>query len=108
MSLLDKKVLDKLTNDVGEESVEFLVGSLKQEIERTGLAISEHLSKGEIEQVEIQAHALKSAARSFGAMPLGDICQAIEEAARASRTSEIAGLMKRFRFVSAETIAAFG
>ncbi|WP_262692860.1 Hpt domain-containing protein [Kordiimonas aestuarii] len=108
MPLLDQPTLDKLTADVGEESAAFLIGSLKQEIERTGSALAEHALKGELEQVEIQAHALKSAARSFGAMRLGETCLAIEEAARAARAPEMEGLISRFRLISAETIAAFG
>ena len=108
MPLLDQPILDRLTADVGEESAIFLINSLKQEIVRTGKALAEHASKGDLEQVEIQAHALKSAARSFGALRLGEACLAIEEAARASRTPEVSGLMKQFRSVSADTIAAFG
>lgn len=108
MPLLDQPVLDRLTADVGQESAEFLVSSLKQEIEKTGSALAQCASEGDLEQLEIQAHALKSAARSFGALRLGEACFALEEAARADRAGEIDGLMVRFRSVSAATLEAFG
>lgn len=108
MPLLDKPVLDRLTADVGEESAAFLIGSLKNEINRTGDALEVLAAKGELEQVEIQAHALKSAARSFGAMQLGETCYAIEQAAKASRKAEVDTLLIELRSISAKTISAFG
>ncbi|WP_417462302.1 Hpt domain-containing protein [Kordiimonas sp.] len=107
MPLLDQPVLDRLTADVGQESAAFLVSSLKQEIAKTGTALARFASEGDLEQLEIQAHALKSAARSFGAMRLGEACLALEEAARAERAAEIDGLIRRFRSISRETLDAF-
>lgn len=108
MPLLDQPVLDRLTADVGQESAAFLISSLKQEIEKTGSALAKFASEGDLEQLEIQAHALKSAARSFGAMKLGEACYALEEAARDERAAEIGALMSRFRIISEETLEAFG
>ncbi len=108
MPLLDKPVLDRLTADVGEESAAFLIGSLKNEISRTRDALEDLAAKGDLEQVEIQAHALKSAARSFGAMKLGETCYAIEQAAKASSQSKVNGLLVELRSISADTISAFG
>lgn len=107
MPILDKPVLDRLTADVGEESAAFLTSSLKNEITRTRDALEDLAAKGELEQVEIQAHALKSAARSFGAMRLGETCYAIEQAAKASQQIEVDGLLVELKSVSAETITAF-
>ena len=108
MPLLDKPVLDRLTADVGEESAAFLIGSLKNEINRTGDALEVLTAKGDLEQVEIQAHALKSAARSFGAMQLGETCYEIEQAAKAACKAKVEGLLGELKAVSADTISAFG
>jgi HPt (histidine-containing phosphotransfer) domain-containing protein len=104
---VDKPVLDKLAAEVGKESAAFLLDSLVKEIKTSGCELSEHASSRNYEQLEVQAHALKSAARSFGAMQLGEACQALEHAAKAESEPEISGLLTRFRAVSEETLAAF-
>ena len=105
--LLDKPVLDRLAAEVGEESAAFLLDSLKKEIRNSGCELLQHASSGDLEQLEIQAHALKSAARSFGAMRLGEACQAIEFAAKGNGVPEIDGLLNQFQLVSEETLEAF-
>ncbi|TNE67081.1 MAG: Hpt domain-containing protein [Alphaproteobacteria bacterium] len=106
--LVDRPVLNRLTADVGKESAAFLLSSLRREIESSGAALREHLDAGELDQLEIKAHALKSAARSFGAMRLGEICLALEDAARTEReVPEIERLLAKFYAVSTETLLAF-
>ncbi|MFC4348672.1 Hpt domain-containing protein [Kordiimonas lipolytica] len=105
--LLDMPVLDRLAAEVGKESAAFLLDSLKQEIRNSGCELMQHASVGDLEQLEIQAHALKSAARSFGAMRLGEACQAIEYAAKADGSPEIEGLLSQFQIISEETLEAF-
>lgn len=107
MPLVDKPVLDKLAMEVGEESAAFLLDSLKKEIKQSGCELSQHATSGNLEQLEVQAHALKSAARSFGALRLGEACQEIEHAAKAERAPDMDGLIAKFRTVSEETLKAF-
>ncbi|HJV93064.1 MAG TPA: ATP-binding protein, partial [Azonexus sp.] len=42
------------------------------------------------------AHKLKSAARSVGALALGELCMALEAAGKEGRNAELAGLLPRF------------
>lgn len=105
--LVDKPVLDKLAMEVGEESAAYLLDSLKNEIRQSGCELSQHATSGNLEQLEVQAHALKSAVRSFGALRLGEACQEIEAAAKAERAPDMDGLIAKFQAVSEETLEAF-
>lgn len=107
LPLVDKPVLDRLAAEVGEESASFLLNSLMQEIRDSGSELVQHASVGDLNQLEIQAHALKSAARSFGAMRLGEACQALEFAAKGDASAELARLLDQFRAISEETLEAF-
>ncbi|NVJ98803.1 MAG: Hpt domain-containing protein [Alphaproteobacteria bacterium] len=105
--LVDKPVLDRLAAEVGKESAAFLLDSLKAEIKSTGSKLAVHANTGDLEMLEVQAHALKSAVRSFGAMRLGDACQALEFAAKAEALPDLDGLLNQFNEISEETLAAF-
>lgn len=105
--LVDKPVLDKLAAEVGAESAAYLLDSLKDEIISSGSKLTVHASSGDFDLLEVQAHALKSAVRSFGALRLGDACQAIEHAAKTESTPQLDGLLKDFQTISAETLEAF-
>ncbi len=105
--LLDQSVIDRLALDVGEKTARMLVESLIVEIESSGRKLETHLSDGDVKLVENQAHALKSAARSFGAMQLGESCLALEEAARASDMQKLGALMKEFKTISDATLQKY-
>ncbi|MCJ9428217.1 Hpt domain-containing protein [Kordiimonas marina] len=108
LAIVDQRVLDQLAEDVGAETLPVLIASLKREIAGAQAALPEHLAAGDMEQLEIGSHALKSAARSFGAMRLGEACLALEEAARDGAGEEaLHGLMDKFLAQAEETLAAF-
>lgn len=108
LPLLERPILAKLEVDVGAESAAFLIQSLKDEI-RTGQSVLvQYAADDDMHQLETQAHALKSAARSFGALRLGAACMAIEEQARSATGKQVLGaLLDEFGEVSAATLAAF-
>lgn len=106
--LLDTSVIDRLSLDVGADTTKMLLESLKNEIEQSGQKIMDHLSNKDCRLLEIQAHALKSAARSFGALQLGESCLALEEAARASDFQTLERLIKDFKNISAATLHEYG
>lgn len=108
MPLLDRRVLDRLALDVGLETTQMLLASLKTEIESSGRKLSEHFAERDTRLLENQAHALKSAARSFGALQLGESCLAIEEAARTADFSKLTSLMREFQQVSSATLIEYG
>jgi len=108
LALVDQNVIDQLAEDVGAETLPVLIASLKREIAGAQAALPGNLAAGDKEQLEISAHALKSAARSFGAMQLGEACLALEEAARDGAGEEtLHALMDKFLARAEETLAAF-
>lgn len=108
LPVLDKKILAKLCSDLGEESADFLIKSLVKEIHNSEAVIVEYADTRNMHMLENQAHALKSAVRSFGALKLGADCLALEESAKAGKNaSEIAKLIADFKFTAAETLKVF-
>ncbi|MDH4283788.1 MAG: ATP-binding protein [Gallionellaceae bacterium] len=58
-------------------------------------AIQAAAAAGDIETAGKVAHALKSAARTIGAMQLGELCQELETAAKGNKAEECRGLASR-------------
>ncbi len=108
-SVLDKSVLNRLIADVGKDTAVLLLQSLKKEIENATVSLDEYLQTRDMAQLENQAHALKSAVRSFGAMRLGACCLALEEAGKHGiEPVEIKKMIQDFESVSVETLSALG
>lgn len=106
--MLDKDVLDRLREDVGSEPASFLIDSLKTEIASGAEALEEFFQKNDLKQLEIQAHALKSAARSFGAMQLGEVCFTIEMGVKKGITrAELGTYLADFKTICKETLEAY-
>jgi len=107
MVLLDTTVLDRLEGEVGSDAVGFLIESLRKEVLEGGPEMERLISIGDIEQLQTLAHGIKSAARTFGALELGDTCEALESAAQGKQSSaDLAALIARFRELSESTLAA--
>lgn len=85
IALIDASAIARLKSDVGPESASLLVKSLKKEITKSCGDLANHISSNDLHMAETQAHALKSAARSFGAMQLGEACYKLEQAAHQAR-----------------------
>jgi len=108
LPILDKRVLATLTRDVGETSAAFLIESLKVEIRSSERQLLGFAESNNMPGLENQAHALKSAVRSFGAMRLGALCMALEASAKLENNGpEIEALLANFNSVATVTIAAF-
>jgi HPt (histidine-containing phosphotransfer) domain-containing protein len=107
LPILDQTALNRLKADVGPDSAAFLIESLKSEIKAGEQAFPEHVAAGDLSALEIQAHALKSAARSFGAMRLGEICLLLEQGAKARTTDGLSSALKDFEKACSEALAAF-
>jgi PAS domain S-box-containing protein len=58
-------------------------------------AIIQAQTQGTIDTVAREAHTLKSAARTVGAMALGELCQDLESAAKAGSEAKCAGLVRQ-------------
>jgi len=108
LQILDVAVLDVLKVDVGAESLPVLVNSLISEIRSGEARLVEYLNIDDAALLENQAHALKSATLSFGAVKLGDICLRLEDCAKGILNKrEAEGLMDEFKKAASQTITAF-
>ena len=87
-----------LTAQVGDEPD--FISSLLQNFQQRSLEIAAELQSaytaGQIKQVAGLAHKLKSSAHSVGALALGDLCAAIEQAGKAEQLDELAQLLPCF------------
>ena len=79
---LDSAALDSVREDVGPEILSRLLGTFFRESRERRNAIAKGLEDGVLEAVEINAHALKSAAMTLGATVLASKAAAMEQAAR--------------------------
>jgi len=105
LPLLDQDVLDRLKSDVGPESAAILLTSLKAEILNGQAKLAVYVSTGDMHMLETQSHALKSAARSFGAMQLGGICRQLELSAKEKAAIALQqGLLSQFNDISRKTL----
>lgn len=105
--LLDQAVYDRMVADVGAETAKMLLESLKGEIKNSRDKLEAYLSDKDIALFENQAHALKSAARSFGAMQLGESCLSLEMAAKDKALGRMIDLMVEFRVTVSATLKEY-
>lgn len=81
-SPIDRSALDRL--DLGDQPGEMLRTLIDAFLEHTpGLAaeLADHTAAGDVDAAGAAAHSLKSSARMFGAVRLGDLCERVEVAA---------------------------
>ncbi len=105
--ILDERVFATLQEDVGPSSAVILVQSLKEEIRNSEILLQAYAQDRNMRLLENQAHALKSAARSFGALRLGEVCRALEgEAKDGAPQTILANRLLQFQQVSSESLTA--
>jgi two-component system, sensor histidine kinase and response regulator len=94
---VDRAVLEGL---VGTDQV-IIQAILRDFVDSAGQAKAElarAYTARRLEEAGALAHKLKSSARAVGALKLGDLCAAIEDAGRAGNSIALAGLMSQFEF----------
>ncbi|ALQ07895.1 MULTISPECIES: Hpt domain-containing protein [Pseudoalteromonas] len=74
--MIDLAVIEQLKNDIGDDTAVELLKFFVDESKKTMAII---LNSNERDEIEINAHSLKSSCYSFGAIALGDTCKYIEE-----------------------------
>ena len=79
--MINLDIVAEMRRDVGVEAYGILVAALREEIENGQSTLRRHYDDGNWRRLEVDAHALKSACRSFGADQLANSCMAIEKAA---------------------------
>ena len=92
---LDVRVLAAL---VGDEpaTIRKILSVFRTSATATAAELAATLTAGDAAQASALAHRLKSAARSVGALKLGALCAAIEEAGKTGHHQALAPLLPRF------------
>ncbi|MFC3052271.1 Hpt domain-containing protein [Kordiimonas pumila] len=108
IAVVDTTAIERLRIDIGQEATERLLESLRLEILNSHIKIQAYRAEGNMRLLENQGHALKSAARSFGALYLGEVCRQLELAARSEASEETLHLlMQSLDTCIAETLKAY-
>jgi HPt (histidine-containing phosphotransfer) domain-containing protein len=96
---IDREVLARLDfGDPPGEVLAMLVGTFLEHAPANLAAMVDGAGRGDADAVRLASHSLKSSARQFGAMRLGDLCEAIEHAAAEGRVDagEVAAAAREF------------
>ncbi len=80
--LIDKAAFNRARAEIGPQIVR-IVGYFKEDGIKSVDAIAEAMRAGDAAALVRPAHTLKGESRQLGAEPLGDLCEAIEDIARA-------------------------
>jgi CheY-like chemotaxis protein/HPt (histidine-containing phosphotransfer) domain-containing protein len=105
--MLDRAVLEQLAADLDAEVLPELVAAFTREAEARIRAIEEAAERGELGQLERQAHTLKSSAGTFGAARLANLMAGLERACRTERVDEARRLAATVAGLVAATAAAY-
>lgn len=106
-SLLDRDCLDGVASAVGADVFATLLASFITELGETTANIAAAEADGRRDLVETQAHGLKSAAFTFGAIQLGECCLALEDAARSGESGDaVSALISAVHATASATRAA--
>ena len=80
---IDREVLARLDfGDPPGELLALLVATFLEHAPANVTALVDGARTGDVDAVTLAAHSLKSSARQFGALRLGDLCEAIESDGR--------------------------
>jgi PAS domain S-box-containing protein len=96
-ALIDRRILDQLLEDVGQENAEAVVDAFVQELERQRFALEDAAGRPDLDAMAQAAHRLKSSAASFGATRLSQVVASIEQAARTGQDEAAVESMGDFR-----------
>ncbi|RMF13019.1 MAG: PAS domain S-box protein [Alphaproteobacteria bacterium] len=99
-------VLENLREDIGEVALERLIERFLGEAQERREAIGASLADRDLEAVEISAHALKSAARTLGAMGIGDAAEALETSARSGDPAAASQAFESLKAALEEEVSA--
>ncbi len=89
---LDVSILESIVGDDPEEIAKFL-GDYRRSAEKASAALTEASQCQNWHKLRDVAHTLKSASRTVGAIPLGEICASIENASGVQEQKTIHDLM---------------
>jgi CheY-like chemotaxis protein/HPt (histidine-containing phosphotransfer) domain-containing protein len=103
VQVLDVSVLAAL---VGDDPA--IISDFLHDFQRSAIQIEAEINaafnEGQAQEVGALAHKLKSSARSVGALPLGELCEEMEQAGKAGRMDVLAELLPSFEAEMAAVI----
>ena len=80
--MIDENEIDRLVADIGPDDFKMLLDEFFKEYSSKLDSLSRNLNTTNHELLELDSHTLKSLARTFGAVELGDACAKLEQAAK--------------------------
>ena len=89
-AVLEEAILQNLSSEIGADMLPSLLDSLLQELAQAQIALQKSYDGQDFEQFEIKAHSIKSAARSFGALELGEAAYILEQQGRKKALTQAA------------------
>jgi PAS domain S-box-containing protein len=92
---MDVTVLKKLVGD-DEEIIRDFLHDFRLSAAKIAVEMSTACASGKTAEAGALAHKLKSSARSVGALALGELCAAMEQAGRAGDTEALVALLPKF------------
>jgi HPt (histidine-containing phosphotransfer) domain-containing protein len=104
---LDVAILQELVG-TDPERLRELLGIFAGTASETARSLGAAVRAGHCEDATAAAHKIKSSARMAGALPLGDLCEAMESAGREGRLDELGGLLPRFEAEMEAVLRAIG
>ena len=107
-ALVDYSVIDQMTEALGKEKVDGLVGSYVGSLHDRLDSILRAAASGDLGQLGFEAHNLKSTSGTFGAKALAGLAEQLERASRAGDSEDALGLVPEIKIVTTNVLAEFG
>ena len=82
MAMIDENEIDRLIVDIGTVDFKMLLDAFFTEYSSKIDSLNRNLNTTDHDLLELDSHTLKSLARTFGAIELGDACAKLEQAAK--------------------------
>jgi len=86
--VLDLNTLEQLAHDTSPQTLPRMLAAFRKETVSRVRAIAQHLSPPDVEQLQREAHSLKSSAGTFGAFELQQLAQELELACRNGQAAD--------------------
>ncbi len=82
MAMIDENEIDRLVADIGLDDFKMLLDAFLKEYNSKIKSLKSNLNTTNHDLLELDSHTLKSLARTFGAIELGEACSQLEQAAK--------------------------
>ncbi|WP_076411094.1 PAS domain S-box protein [Shewanella sp. UCD-KL12] len=106
-ALFDELVLSELADALGKDSMEGMFTVYLQETHERLKILETLMSSMNFNEIDDQAHTLKSSSGSFGAQALYEVAKCLEKSAREKDKEEVESYMVEVQQIGEQTIKAF-